>query len=67
MMSTAAVSRQKVYNSEVTQNDSIEIGPGNLKLIYSGKEGKLTQYINGRNSVCEIGSIFMHISKEHIN
>ncbi|KAG8652721.1 alpha-mannosidase At3g26720 isoform X2 [Manihot esculenta] len=47
----AAVSRQKVYNSEVTQNDSIEIGPGNLKLIYSGKEGKLTQYINGRNSV----------------
>ncbi|KAJ4728880.1 Alpha-mannosidase [Melia azedarach] len=42
---------QTVYKSEVGQNDTIEVGPGNLKLIYSGKEGKLTQYINSKSSV----------------
>ncbi|XP_047949898.1 probable alpha-mannosidase At5g13980 isoform X2 [Salvia hispanica] len=29
----------------------IEVGSGNLKLIYSGKDGKLMKYINLRNSV----------------
>lgn len=36
------------------QNDGIEVGPGDLKLIYSGNDGKLTQYINGRNSVSHL-------------
>ncbi|KDP22539.1 hypothetical protein JCGZ_26370 [Jatropha curcas] len=48
----AAVSKsQKVYKTQVTQNDAIEIGPGNLKLIYSGIQGKLTRYINSRSSI----------------
>ncbi|BFG32218.1 hypothetical protein CerSpe_184920 [Prunus speciosa] len=45
--------RQTVYKSEASQNDTIEVGPGNLKLIYSGNEGKLTQYFNSRSSVKE--------------
>ncbi|KAE9604237.1 putative alpha-mannosidase [Lupinus albus] len=35
------------------QSDTIEVGIGNLKLIYSKKEGKLTQYINSRSKVKE--------------
>ncbi|XP_011083026.1 probable alpha-mannosidase At5g13980 [Sesamum indicum] len=34
-----------------SQTRAIEIGPGNLKLIYSGDDGKLTQYTNSRNLV----------------
>ncbi|XP_050221696.1 probable alpha-mannosidase At5g13980 [Mercurialis annua] len=49
---TAAISEvQTAHRTGATQHDTIEIGPGNLKLIYSGKEGKLTQYINSRTSV----------------
>ncbi|XP_065872513.1 probable alpha-mannosidase At5g13980 isoform X2 [Euphorbia lathyris] len=48
----AAISEaQIIYKTEMTQNDTIAIGPGYLKLLYSGKEGKLTQYINSRSSV----------------
>ncbi|CAA3008839.1 probable alpha-mannosidase At5g13980 isoform X1 [Olea europaea subsp. europaea] len=43
--------KQTSYASDGRQNDTIEIGPGNLKLIYSGNDGKLIQYINKRNSV----------------
>lgn len=42
------------YRSE-SQRDILEVGIGNLKLIYSGKEGKLTQYINSRSKVYMIG------------
>ncbi|GAV60191.1 Glyco_hydro_38 domain-containing protein/Glyco_hydro_38C domain-containing protein/Alpha-mann_mid domain-containing protein [Cephalotus follicularis] len=50
--STATSSEmQIVYKSEVSQNDTIEVGPGNLKLVYSGSEGKLTHYINSRSLV----------------
>ncbi|XP_068305343.1 probable alpha-mannosidase At5g13980 [Pyrus communis] len=38
--------RQTAYKSETSQNDTIEVGPGKLKLVYSGNDGKLTQYIN---------------------
>ncbi|KAH6829428.1 Glycosyl hydrolase family 38 protein [Perilla frutescens var. hirtella] len=34
-----------------SQTGGIEVGPGSLKLIYSGTDGKLTRYINGKNSV----------------
>ncbi|XP_062168660.1 probable alpha-mannosidase At5g13980 [Alnus glutinosa] len=47
----ATSERQTEYKSESNQNDTIEVGPGNLKLIYTGKEGKLTQYINSRSLV----------------
>ncbi|KAK6127824.1 hypothetical protein DH2020_038426 [Rehmannia glutinosa] len=39
------------YTFDGSQNDAIQIGPGDLKLIYSGNDGKLTQYINSRSSV----------------
>ncbi|KAK9187878.1 hypothetical protein WN944_019277 [Citrus x changshan-huyou] len=40
-----------VYKSQISQNDTIEVGPGNLKLLYSGKRAKLMQYINSKTSV----------------
>jgi hypothetical protein len=51
-MTTASTSSQ-LYDTKASQNDTVEIGPGNLKLIYSGK-GELTQYINSRSLVCNI-------------
>lgn len=58
-----------VYKSQIRQNDTIEVGPGNLKLLYSGKRAKLTQYINSKTLVCiclEIDSpfqiVYLHIS-----
>ncbi|KAL1347181.1 probable alpha-mannosidase At5g13980 isoform X2 [Arachis hypogaea] len=35
------------------QKDTIEVGPGNLKLIYSEKEAKLIEYINSKSKVKE--------------
>ena len=48
----AATSGRQEYMPESRQNDTIKVGPGNLKLIYSGNEGKLTQYINSKSLVC---------------
>lgn len=50
----AASTSERVYGSEASQNDTVEVGPGNLKLIFSG-DGKLAQYINSRSLVCNIG------------
>lgn len=45
------------------QNDSIEVGPGDLKLIYSGNDGKLAQYSNGRNSVSHLRiALYLYLS-----
>ncbi|KAL4393967.1 hypothetical protein AHAS_Ahas02G0104900 [Arachis hypogaea] len=33
------------------QKDTIEVGPGNLKLIYSEKKAKLTEYINSKSKL----------------
>ncbi|KAI4350435.1 hypothetical protein L6164_004891 [Bauhinia variegata] len=41
----------KVYRSEGSVNRSIEVGQGNLKLIYSADEGKLTHYVNNKNLI----------------
>lgn len=40
-----------VYTSEDSTSNSIEVGPGNLRLLYSADEGKLTHYVNNRNKV----------------
>ncbi|KAL5581468.1 hypothetical protein UlMin_013910 [Ulmus minor] len=40
-----------VYLSEGSTDSTIEVGKGNLKLIYSANEGKLTHYVNSRNQV----------------
>ncbi|XWS37045.1 hypothetical protein CRYUN_Cryun19dG0009600 [Craigia yunnanensis] len=44
---------QVVYSSEEKQNDVIEVGPGDLKLVYSANKGKLIRYINSRTTVKE--------------
>ncbi|KAK7350740.1 hypothetical protein VNO77_09651 [Canavalia gladiata] len=44
--------RHTTYKSG-NRSDTIEVGLGNLKLIYSVKEGKLTKYINSRSKVQE--------------
>ncbi|KAK3020136.1 hypothetical protein RJ639_004604 [Escallonia herrerae] len=41
--------RGTLYTSKGSGNDTVKVGPGNLKLIYSGSEGKLTQYVNSRS------------------
>ncbi|PON35514.1 Glycoside hydrolase [Parasponia andersonii] len=40
-----------VYTSEESIDNTIEVGQGSLKLIYSAREGKLTHYANSRNLV----------------
>ncbi|KAL5860797.1 hypothetical protein ACOSQ4_002093 [Xanthoceras sorbifolium] len=40
-----------LYGSEGSTSSTIEIGQGNLKLLYSADEGKLTHFINSRNLV----------------
>ncbi|KAL3529076.1 hypothetical protein ACH5RR_008398, partial [Cinchona calisaya] len=42
---------EKVYQSEESQNDAVEVGPGNLKLVYSASNGKLSGYFNGKNTI----------------
>ncbi|CAL0332951.1 unnamed protein product [Lupinus luteus] len=48
---TGHSSTPSIYRSEGSVNNSIEVGQGNLKLIYSADEGKLTHYVNSRNLV----------------
>ncbi|CAA0824595.1 Glycosyl hydrolase family 38 protein [Striga hermonthica] len=40
-----------VYTPEEDTSKTFEVGQGNLKLIYSANKGKLSRYINSRNSV----------------
>lgn len=41
-----------VYTSQTKENSTIEVGQGNLKLVYAADEGKLAHYSNSRSSVC---------------
>ncbi|KAK1422413.1 hypothetical protein QVD17_25512 [Tagetes erecta] len=43
--------KDAIYKRTHAGNDDIEIGTGNLKLIYSGSDGKLSQYVNSRTSI----------------
>ncbi|KAL0377240.1 UNVERIFIED_CONTAM: Alpha-mannosidase [Sesamum radiatum] len=43
-----------VYTPEGGVDKTLEVGQGNLKLLYSVNEGKLKRYTNRRNSVAEI-------------
>ncbi|KAK7282128.1 hypothetical protein RIF29_10693 [Crotalaria pallida] len=49
----ATISDTHTTHKPGNQSDTIKVGPGNLKLIYSKKEGKLTQYINSKSKVKE--------------
>ncbi|KAA8531359.1 hypothetical protein F0562_006068 [Nyssa sinensis] len=57
----ATLVRQTLYESTGSQNDAIEVGPGNLKLIYFGNGGKLSQYVNKRNLITRV-----YKEKEHV-
>ncbi len=43
-----------VYTPEGSKSNTIEVGQGSLKLIYTADEGKLTHFVNSRNLVCYI-------------
>ncbi|KAE8717122.1 Alpha-mannosidase [Hibiscus syriacus] len=40
-----------VHTYEASDNNTIEVGQGNLKLLYSADEGKLMRYVNTKNLV----------------
>ncbi|KAG8482418.1 hypothetical protein CXB51_024080 [Gossypium anomalum] len=40
-----------MHTYEASENNTIEVGQGSLKLLYSADKGKLTRYVNTRNSV----------------
>ncbi|XP_048333920.2 probable alpha-mannosidase At5g13980 [Ziziphus jujuba] len=51
---SASISKRRIaYKSDTSQNYTVSVGPGKLKLIYSGNEGKLTKYVNSRSKVEE--------------
>lgn len=41
----------KISSPEGSTNKSIQVGQGNLMLLYSADEGKLTHYVNSRTLV----------------
>ncbi|MCL7038410.1 hypothetical protein MKW94_014475 [Papaver nudicaule] len=47
----ASLSKSTVHRSQRNENGNLEVGQGNLKLIYDVHQGKLTQYINRRSLV----------------
>lgn len=49
----AATSDRDIAHRSGNESDAFEVGLGNLKLVYSRKEGKLTQYINRKRKVKE--------------
>ncbi|CAI9113742.1 OLC1v1014408C1 [Oldenlandia corymbosa var. corymbosa] len=54
-VAVASVREETFYGHDESQNNAVEVGPGNLKLVYSGSSGKLTEYIQsnikGTNTV----------------
>lgn len=52
---------RKSYKSFQNKNDTIEVGPGHLKLLYSANEGKLTHYVNNENKVCYLAKSLSHV------
>ncbi|KAK3006027.1 hypothetical protein RJ639_016109 [Escallonia herrerae] len=47
----AATLVRQLTSMSTNENETIEVGTGNLKLFYSGNEGKLTQFVNNRSLV----------------
>ncbi|XP_073018225.1 probable alpha-mannosidase At5g13980 isoform X1 [Primulina eburnea] len=50
-LGASVLSKQLLYTFEWSQTSPIEIGSGSLKLVHSGINGKLMQYINSRSLV----------------
>ncbi|KAL4192151.1 hypothetical protein AMTRI_Chr06g170820 [Amborella trichopoda] len=47
----ALSTKSSVYTSQENANDTLEVGQGNLKLVYSLEAGKLTHLFNNKTSV----------------
>lgn len=52
MFAAGGSERESVFVSDRNEDQKIKVGTGNLKLVYSGKNGKITTYINKRSMVC---------------
>lgn len=48
---TGSTTISKVFTTDGIMDSTIEVGQGNLKLLCNVNDGKLTHYINSRNSV----------------
>lgn len=48
-VAAATSERQMMYASERGMNNTVEIGEGNLKLVYSGNDARQAEYINSRS------------------
>lgn len=44
--------RSSVHTFETTDENTVQIGKGNLKLTFSSDQGKRRNYVNSRTSVC---------------
>lgn len=55
--------KQALYKHTVIGKGGVEVGTGNLKLIYSKSEGKLSQYVNSRSSVSTLAPFFSFHSR----
>jgi hypothetical protein len=62
----AAISDRDIAHRSGNQSDTFEVGLGNLKLVYSRKEGKLTQYINRKIMVCDLYDTLLVIFYIHL-
>nr|GMC73704.1 probable alpha-mannosidase At5g13980 [Ipomoea batatas] len=47
----AATVKQTVLGSRTSQNDDIVAGPGNLKLLFSGNDGRLAKFVNSQSKI----------------
>ncbi|XP_062096293.1 alpha-mannosidase At3g26720-like [Humulus lupulus] len=50
----SSVAISSMYRSEESIENTIEVGQGSLKLIYSARDGKLSHYANNINLVCYV-------------
>lgn len=46
--------KQTSYKFDTRKPADIEVGQGNLKLVFSGSDGNLVKYINTRSLVCHL-------------
>lgn len=61
MYAVSTLLQQMTYTFDRRQNSDIEVGTGNLKLIFSGNNGKLTRYVNSRSSVWHLEPVFIFL------
>lgn len=50
----AGLTISSVYTYQTSETSKIEVGQGDLRLTFSPNLGKFTNYVNTRNSVCNV-------------